>query len=141
MKGCAIQRDTVADGRNKVISKTQSDTDRLQADLLTHAFAKGHSPQSATAAVVRLNPKTPILVIVFVLTKIGAELHNSFHPEPNRSPADWYEAAASLACDVYGLTSLGHANPTCDQLVYLWNTHDPYLSPAQTEAWAQKDRA
>ncbi|MEO0664745.1 MAG: hypothetical protein AAFR53_15350 [Pseudomonadota bacterium] len=69
----------------------------------------------------------PLLVWVFVLTHIATDLRVSFRDDEISHYAKWFEAAASLACDVYALNALGHPDPNGHDRASLWQGEDPHL--------------
>ena len=103
-------------------------TDMLQEALITRVIGQSARPQAALQSAIAAAPDVELLAWVFVATSIGAEMRASFTPEPHWDHADWFEAAASLACDVYALNRLGHANPTGRNLKELWREDDPHLA-------------
>ncbi|MEM9437066.1 MAG: hypothetical protein AAGA15_08495 [Pseudomonadota bacterium] len=103
--------------------------DRLQQILLEHVFTENLTPQAATSRAIREHPSTKLLSWVFVLTTIATHLNDGFKAETHWTYADWLEAAASLACDVYALTAVGKEAPTGHDLLTLWSAtnKDPHL--------------
>ena len=103
-------------------------TDTLHEALITRVIGHSARPQAALQSAISDAPDVDLLAWVFVATSIGAEMRASFTPEPHWDHADWFEAAASLACDVYALNRLGCPNPTGRDLKKLWREDDPHLA-------------
>ena len=76
---------------------------------------------------MKIMADVPLLTWIYVLTTIGSDLETSFREEDHWESKDWFEAAASLGCDVYALNQNGIDHPTGRHHHALWSGTDPHL--------------